>query len=211
MDDALPWVLSAFGLGFAYAALPGTVNAEALRRGLAGGFRRSLFVHAGGMIGAAFWAVFALTGASLVAEYDFVTIALGVVGVAFLVRLTIVAVRGALPQPPQVNPDPRPGADLSVGLFVGVMNPAGIPFWTGLASGVVSDSGGELSGSRSVLFVAGVMIGSFAWAVILSSLIAWGRRYLNAVFFRVVNALCAVAFGYFAVRMIETTIRAIGD
>jgi threonine/homoserine/homoserine lactone efflux protein len=206
-----PWIVSAFGLGFAYAALPGTVNAEALRRGLAGGFQRSLLVHCGGLIGAAFWAIFALTGATLVSEYDVISVTLGVVGVAFLIRLTIVAVRGALPHPPQVNPDPRPGADLSVGMLVGVMNPAGIPFWTGLASGVVAENGGELSRAEAALFVASVMLGSVLWALILSSLVAWGRRFLNAAFFRVVNALCALAFGYFAVRMIESTIRAIAD
>ena len=73
MIGSLPWVASAVGLGFAYAALPGAVNAEAPRRGVLGGFTRSLLVHTGALIGAAFWAVIALTGTALLARYDGIT------------------------------------------------------------------------------------------------------------------------------------------
>jgi chemosensory pili system protein ChpE len=48
MGDGTGLVVSAVGLGFAYAALPGAVNAEALRRGMAGGYRSAFQVHAGG-------------------------------------------------------------------------------------------------------------------------------------------------------------------
>lgn len=203
MGESLGWIASAVGLGFAYAALPGAVNAEALRRGVAGGFRRSLLVHGGAMLGAGCWAIVALTGASFLARYDGITIALGFIGAAFLVRLTMIAIRGAVQSDLPRGLPPRSGADFTVGIVVGIANPAGLPFWTGLASDVIlRDDNSALPIDRAALFVAGVLLGSLVWGISLSGLIAWGRQYLKAGFFRAINALCAVAFGYFAVRML---------
>jgi chemosensory pili system protein ChpE len=205
MGDGTGLVVTSVGLGFAYAALPGAVNAEALRRGLAGGFWRAFQVHAGALLGAGFWAVLALTGTSLLARYDAITITLGLVGAAVLLRLAAVAVRGALTADLPTADAPRSGADLSTGVIVGIANPAGFPFWTGLASDIVLRGGGSLDPNRGALFLGGVLLGSLAWGLLLSALIAWGRRYLRAGFFRAVNGLCAVAFGYFALRMLWST------
>src|SRR5215211_1189405 len=206
MGDGTGLVVTSVGLGFAYAALPGAVNAEALRRGLSGGFWRAFQVHAGALLGAGFWAVLALTGTSLIARYDAITITLGLVGAAVLLRLAAVAVRGARTADPPTADAPRSGADLSTGVIVGIANPAGFPFWTGLASDIVLRGGGSLDPNRGALFVGGVLIGSLAWGLLLSALIAWGRQYLRAGFFRAVNGLCAVAFGYFALRMLWSTV-----
>lgn len=210
MGESTGLVVSAVGLGFAYAALPGAVNAEALRRGLAGGFRRAILVHGGALLGAGFWAVLALTGTSLIARYEGITIALGLVGAAVLLRLTIVAIHGALgDELPRVDA-PRSGSDFSTGVIVGVANPAGFPFWTGLASDVVlRGEDRSLDPGRGALFVAGVLLGSLAWGLLLSALLSWGRRYVSAGFFRVVDALCAIAFGYFALRMLWTAFDAL--
>ncbi len=203
MANSLPWVASAVGLGFAYAALPGAVNAEALRRGVAGGFQRSMLVHSGALIGAAFWAIFALTGTSFLARYDSITTILALIGAIFLIRLTMIAIRAALPGAPPADATPRSGADFTVGIVVGIANPAGIPFWTGLASDVVNSGEGEaLAGGRAILFVGGVLLGSFAWGLTLSTLISHGRQFLNEGFFRVINGVCAFAFGYFAIRLL---------
>jgi threonine/homoserine/homoserine lactone efflux protein len=210
MGDSAGWVLSAVALGFAYAALPGAVNAEALRRGVAGGFSCSFLVHVGGMIGAAIWAIVALTGTSLIERFEAITIALGFIGAVFLLRLAMIALIGARTAQPPPPVDPKSGADLTAGLVVGVANPAGLPFWTGLASDVVlQGSSDSLDPGRGAVFVAGVSIGSLLWGLTLSSLIAWGRRYLSPQFFRIVNGICAVAFGYFGFRLLWTSLTAL--
>lgn len=211
MGEQVGWALSAAGLGLVYAALPGAVNAEALRRGVAGGFRRYLLVHAGAIFGAGFWAVVALTGTSMLARYDGVTIALGLLGGLVLLLLTVTAVRGFLSGGLPATVEPRSGVDIRVGLMLGVANPAGLPFWTGLASDVALTGDGAMETDRAVVFVAGVLLGSLIWGIAISGLIAWGRRFLTAGFFRAVNAICAVAFGYFAVRMLWTAITELLD
>lgn len=210
MGESTGLIVSAVGLGFAYAALPGAVNAEALRRGVTGGFRRAILLHGGAVLGAGFWAALALTGTSLIARYEAITIVLGLVGAAVLFRLAAIAVHGALSSELPLSDAPRSGADLTTGIVVGIANPAGFPFWTGLASDVVLRSDeSALDPGRGAVFVTGVLFGSIAWGLVLSALLAWGRRYLRAGFFRAVNGLCAAAFGYFAVRMLWSTIDAL--
>jgi len=207
LANSVPLVAAAVGLGFAYGALPGAVNAEVLRRGVAGGFTRAILVHGGALIGAAFWAVVALTGTSFLARYNGISTGLALIGALFLTRLTYLAIRSALPGAPPVDAIPRSGDDFSVGVILGVANPAGIPFWTGLASDVVKSGNGEsLLLGQAILFVMGVLFGSFAWGLTISILIARGRRFLNAGFFQIVNGVCAIAFGYFAIRLLASVL-----
>ncbi|MBA2678044.1 MAG: LysE family transporter [Ktedonobacteraceae bacterium] len=65
----LTLIITAIGLGIAYAAAPGAVNTEAIRRGAAHGARATLLVEAGSLIGDSLWAVLALTGVTLFAQY----------------------------------------------------------------------------------------------------------------------------------------------
>jgi len=79
--------LSAVGLGIAYNAAPGAVNTEALRRGLARGFRPALLVQLGALIGDTTWAAFALTGTAFLVRNRSLRLVLGIAGACFLLRL----------------------------------------------------------------------------------------------------------------------------
>lgn len=88
-------LVTAIGLGIAYASAPGAVNTEALRRGLGRGFRPALLVQTGALIGDLLWAALALTGVSLLFQYRPVQIVLGIAGAFFLLRLAWSALQGA--------------------------------------------------------------------------------------------------------------------
>ncbi len=49
-------------LGIAYAAAPGVVNTECLRRGFSSGFRSAFGVQLGALLGDGIWAVIAFSG-----------------------------------------------------------------------------------------------------------------------------------------------------
>ena len=135
---------------------------------------------------------------------------LGLVGAGFLLKLmwsAILAFRSAMvPSGPSVqNRD-----DLRAGIVVSIANPAGLPFWTGLAGGaIVTGGSGHADGTRAILFLSGVLAGSLIWGCSLSALVGWGRRLLSPRLFQAINALCATAFGYFAVTMLASTVRII--
>ncbi|HEX5498375.1 MAG TPA: LysE family transporter, partial [Thermomicrobiales bacterium] len=96
MTELSPLLVSAVGLGAAYAAVPGAVNAEALRRGMTGGFRPALLVQVGSLVGDALWAVVGLTGAAALASIDALAVALALIGAGFLFALARSALAAAL-------------------------------------------------------------------------------------------------------------------
>lgn len=84
-------IATAIGLGLAYAAAPGAVNTEALRRGVTRGARPVLLIESGSLIGDSLWAILALTGVTLLTRYLAVQIVLGITGGFFLLRLAWLA------------------------------------------------------------------------------------------------------------------------
>src|SRR5215469_16908712 len=80
-------IVTAVGLGIAYAAAPGAVNTEALRRGVSWGARSTLLVETGSLIGDSLWAVLALTGVTLLTHFLALQVVLGIAGGCFLLRL----------------------------------------------------------------------------------------------------------------------------
>jgi threonine/homoserine/homoserine lactone efflux protein len=209
MTSSIPLLLSGIALGFGYAALPGVVNAEVLRRGLAGGFRPAFVVHAGAVFGAGFWAIVALSGASWLQRYAWAAIALGVIGCCFLAWLAWTALRDARTggQVRIVTVSSRNG--FTTGLVAGIANPAGLPFWTGVAGGVMTGNGDETA--RAAILVAGVLAGSLLWGVLVASVIGRGRQALNAQLLRWIYLACAAALGFFALRLAWQTLRLVAD
>lgn len=202
---ANPTVLAATALGFgvAYAAAPGVVNTEAIRRGAAHGARSAFFVEAGSVIGDSLWALVALTGVALLARQVAVQAALGFVGGCFLLRVAWIALHDAwLNRQPEAKATMRTRGDFATGVFFGLANPFGIAFWSGLGGGAAALGA---TGFGFMLFFAGFFAGAVLWAVGVWLLITIGRRWVRPEMFRVINAVCGLAIGYFGVRLLWNT------
>lgn len=202
MDDAAIFLATAVGLGAAYAAVPGAVNTEAVRRGLTGGFRPAFLIQLGSLVGDAAWAAVGLTGAVALASSDAATIALGLVGAAFLFALARTAFAEAIVNQPRPSAIGVRGRHFRVGLVFGLANPAGIAFWAGIGGGFVATAEGGGAPQHIALFLAAFLIGATLWGVGMAALIGWSRRFAGARVFRWVNALCGAALAYFGVRVL---------
>jgi threonine/homoserine/homoserine lactone efflux protein len=198
-------VLPALALGLAYAATPGVVNAECVRRGVARGFRPALLVQLGSLIGDGVWAALALTGVAAWGRSASLSIGLGFVGALFLCRLAFTALRSAWTGPTAAR-RPESGADFRTGALFGLANPAGIAFWAGIGGGLATTTS-DPGGAAFALFLVAFMGGALVWSLGLSALVAWGRRFVRPVVFRVVDACCGLALGYLGVRLFWTTLR----
>jgi chemosensory pili system protein ChpE len=195
-------LLTALGLGVAYAATPGVVNTECLRRGISGGFRPALAVQCGALLGDAAWALAALTGVAALAGGIAVRIGLGLVGGLFLLRLAFRALRGALA--PQAEAGAVAGGALRVGLVFGLANPAGIAFWAGVGGGALA--AGAPAGDY-VRFLTAFLCGALAWSVTLSLLASGGRRFASPALFRTVDVIAGAVLGIFGLRLLWTAWR----
>lgn len=204
-----PTLAAAVILGVAYAALPGVVNTEAFRRGIRSGFGGAAAIQIGALLGDAAWAIVALTGAALLLQNDLIALALGLVGAGFLFHLARTALVSAVQGPAKEAGAVRTGSGLLTGIIFSLANPAGLAFWTGIGGGMVSLSSGY-SLDRAALFLLGFTAGALVWGVGMAALVAWGRRFATPRVFRVIDALCGVALGYFGLRLLWTTFQRYG-
>ena len=95
MRELIPLLVTGLTLGLAYSAVPGAVNTEALRRGVAGGFRPAALVQTGALVGDLFWAVIGITGAIVLIQHDAIATLLGLIGAGLLFTLARSALRSA--------------------------------------------------------------------------------------------------------------------
>ncbi|MGH2502481.1 MAG: LysE family translocator [Ktedonobacterales bacterium] len=200
MTSLLQLTLTGVALGLAYAAAPGVVNTEAIRRGSARGFLAGFAVETGSLFGDMLWAALALAGVSLTARFWPVQVTLALVGGLFLLRMAWLAAHDALRR------REAPGAisargDFATGIVFGLANPVGLAFWSGLGGGIVA-SGASTQGF--VGFFGGFFLGALLWGAGYSSLVGWGRRWARPLVFQLIDAACALTLGYFGVSLLWT-------
>ncbi|HTK09248.1 MAG TPA: LysE family transporter [Ktedonobacteraceae bacterium] len=196
-------ILTAIGLGIAYAAAPGAVNTEAIRRGATHGSRSTFLVETGSLLGDSLWALLALTGVTFFAQFLPAQILLGIVGGFFLLRLAWVALWEAFSRSTSsATTSPVARGDFATGIVFGLANPVGLAFWSGVGSSVVASG---VTGIQFLFFFAGFFAGAVIWCVLISIAMHWGRRWIRPVMFRWINVLCGLALGFFGVRVLWTT------
>jgi threonine/homoserine/homoserine lactone efflux protein len=198
-------------MGIAFAAPPGAVTAETIRRGVRGGFAIAFGVQLGSLIGDATYAILALGGLAALAENYTMQIALGAFGAMFLMYLAWSSFQSArLVDLPVVAAHPgsqgrwsrdfdsthQQDAFLS-GLTLSLTNPWAIAFWLSLGGGLASLGLTGASGLQNAMFFSSFMLGSALWALILSIIIARVRGWIRPVVFRAISILCGLALGAF--------------
>lgn len=205
MENAL---LVAFGLGLSYAAAPGAVNAETIRRGVGRGFGAAFAVQAGSITGDVGWAVLALAGLAVLLQDTAIRAGLGLVGGVLLLWFAVSAIRGAMSRTGEPELDAAETARLSArggfttGVVLSVANPMGPIFWIGVGGGLAA--GGAVGGSLAdgVAFIAAFAVGALAWSIGVSAVLGFARRWVTPGLFRAVDLLCGLAFGYFGMRVL---------
>jgi threonine/homoserine/homoserine lactone efflux protein len=200
------FMVTAVGLGITYAATPGAVNTEAIRRGVTRGARSALLVQCGSLFGDSLWALLALTGVAIFAHHLAIQIVLGIAGGCFLLRMAWLALHEAIIGRQAIEgASPMKRGDLGTGIVFGVANPVSLAFWSGLGSGVAASG---IGGIRFVLFFFGFFVGAGLWCIIFAAAIRWGRRWLRPAVFRWIDALCALILGYLGIRVLWLTLQA---
>jgi chemosensory pili system protein ChpE len=193
--------ISAFLIGIAFCAPPGAITAEAIRRGVRGGFRPALFVEFGSLIGDATWAIIALVGLAMLVQLPFARLGLGLIGAALLLYLAWGALKEAIQGGAPKPRDAGGRGDFLTGAFMSLGNPWNIVYWAGAGSPLTT----LLTAPRFntyVIFFIGFMLAAVVWCFFMASLIAWGRRFITPLFFRLVNLLCGLFLGYFGLQLL---------
>ncbi len=209
--------VAAFGIGLAFCAPPGAVTAEAVRRGIARGFRAALLLELGSLIGDATWATIALGGAAALVQNQPARLTLGGVGVALLAYLAFRALRdawsGALPDLEDSarlvaarasGPATRCG-DFAAGAALSLTNPLSIAYWLGIGAGSVASLVPQSRPVDVAVFFGGFLVACTLWCFLVAAVVGApgpGRSLVRPTTFRVVNLVCGMALAYFALLLL---------
>ena len=195
--------VSAFGFGLAFFATPGAITAQLLRRGLERGFFSALLLQLGALLGVTLWTVLAFVGAIMFAQNRPVHIVLGTMGALVLLWLTWQALSAAYRGQVEKATSAHAHGDFALGAAISLANPLPVAFWLGIGSTVMV-SGGKASPDpyTLVVFLAGFLCSALLWCFFMAGLLAWGRRFVTPLFLRLVNLICGLALGCFALKLL---------
>lgn len=194
--------ISSFILAIAFCAPPGVITAETVRRGTARGFVPALFVQFGSLVGDTTWAIIALTGLAFLVQNNIARIILSLIGIVLMLKLAWDAIQDARHKKElDTGAISSTRGDFANGAVLSLGNPMNIVFWTGLGTTVFASISGKPQPMDFAIFFAGFLSGAVLWCFVMAGLVAWGRRFMTAGFFRGVNLVCAGALVFFALQL----------
>jgi threonine/homoserine/homoserine lactone efflux protein len=193
-------IASGLIMGIVYAATPGPLNVETIRRGMNGGFLDSLAIQTGSAVGRILYALLALFGAGILLEGATLQLALGVFGVTVLLYMGIKTIREGHGQNIQssqaIGPADSAPRAFWAGALLSLANPLAVVFWLSIGGRVVYDPG--LDG---VSFLSGFFIGCILTSISVALLASFWRSRLSARTVLAISWVCGLALIGFGVKL----------
>jgi chemosensory pili system protein ChpE len=202
--------VTAFMLEIVYCAIPGAVTAEALRRGIGGGYRPALWVQLGSLIGDLVWAIIALVGLAVLFESVPIRLGLGLIGCLFMLYLAVKALadarKGGMPEGVQ-GPD---RSDFMTGAVLSTSNPFQLAFWLGIGATTIAAIAPHPTMEHYLAFMVGFIIAGLLWCPFFAYVVSVGRRYVNERTFQAIQVICGIFLVYVGLNLLWATLDSIG-
>lgn len=197
--QALGMLAYGMGVGIVLAAPIGPINVEIIRRGLVSGAKTGWLVGVGALTADTIFATLIVSGLTNFADSPRLRLPLFVAGALMLgyigylslqrARATTVGLEGAARSTSR---------SFGTGFLMAALNPMGIVYWLSVGSALVAEAVAKVGRWGSPLLVGGVFLGIFCWVSFLSTLVFYGRRFVNERVMRWVTAISGVALVGFA-------------
>jgi len=200
-------MIELIGKGIAFAAPVGPVTAEAIRRGLQGGFSPAFRVKLGAAVGDAIL---------LIVVYYFVTAisnetirsVISLVGACVIIYMGVKNIIKGITVKPDISSSVSFDNGLKLGLGLALTNPFAVAFWFGVFSNLSSTD----ALSQDPLFSGFLILtGILLWDVILCLLLEIGKRYVNVLFIQLVTVSAGIVLCYFGIYYIHMALITIMD
>ena len=199
--------LSAFAIAIAFAAQPGVIGFEALRRGLSHGWAAALRVELGSLLGDGVWAIIALLGASVFFQNRLVTLALGLFGCALLLRFAWDAWVASRAEVALAGAGDGHSNHWVAGAMLSLSNPQNITLWLGMSGTIIGLGFLDPRPIHLLVFFTGFMTAQVCWCFFFATVVEIGRRrLLNQRLFRCINLACAVFLAYMGLKLLLQTV-----
>ena len=187
---------SAFAMAIAFAMQPGVIGFEAMRRGIAHGWRAALHVELGSLVGDGVWAVIALAGASILFRNPIVTLLLGLFGCGLLLRFAWDAWQASHSDIKIAAVGDRRSNHFVAGAMLSLSNPQNITAWLGMSGTIIGLGFLNPQPIHLLVFFAGFMTAQVCWCFFFATVVEYGRRLITQRTYRWINRICAAALAY---------------
>ncbi|MYD10916.1 MAG: hypothetical protein F4X02_12855 [Chloroflexi bacterium] len=199
--------VSAFAMSIAFAAQPGVIGFESLRRGLSDGWAAALRVELGSLLGDGVWAIIALLGASALFQNRVLTLVLGLFGCALLLRFAWDAWAASRAEIALSTAGDGRANHLVAGAMLSLSNPQNITFWLGMSGTIIGLGFLDPQPIHLFVFFTGFMTAQVCWCFFFATVVEIGRRrLLNQRLFRCVNLACALFLAFMGIKLLLQTV-----
>jgi chemosensory pili system protein ChpE len=198
-------MIELIGKGIAFAAPVGPVTAEAIRRGLQGGFSPAFRIKLGAAIGDA---ILLIVVYYFIMEINNESIKSGIslVSACVIMYMGIKNIIKGITIKPDLNTAISFDNGMKLGLGLALTNPFAIAFWIGVFSNTTtSESIHQSPITGGLLILTGILL----WDVLLCLLLEVGKRYVNTLFIQIVTIvagliLCKFGLSYIHAALVTT-------
>lgn len=209
--------VSGFLLSLSLCLEIGIVNIALINTALSSGMRAAMQLGLGSCVGDLFYAVLSLLGIGLLLQFDWLRWSIAWGGLIILLYLAWDAARAVMrdrsgaaaaadtstmPAPAPIEPRRL----FARGVVLSLASPTSIIWFTAVGGSVIAQHNPHSSAGLLALF-SGFFAGGFSWCLFITGLSAHGGRALGDRFRRLCNAVSAVLFAYFALRIVLGLLR----
>ncbi len=187
-------------LGVTFAAPVGPVTAEAIRRGLLGGFAPAFKVKMGAAIGDTIFIV--VTYFCIAALLRYVTFChlLALFGSALLLYVGYKNIRKSFVKKTDAYAiEENMSNGMWIGLAIALTSPFALAWWLSVFSAVLTEGGGvtTFDGFKENLYI---VVGIVAWDIVFCTLLAGGKRLVNDSMIKIITGLAGLSLCVFGVK-----------
>jgi threonine/homoserine/homoserine lactone efflux protein len=179
--------LTALGLAFSGAIMPGPVLTYTIRQSLVSGPKAGFLIMIGHAILEAALIALIFLGFDVILESQGAQIAIGMVGGLLLIYLGVDMIRGAIRNKVHIQMDGKGGGSRSMilsGFLISASNPYFLLWWAIIGLGFLLGAYRSFGVAGVAVFYAGHILADFLWYGSISTVIGKTRRFINERVYR---------------------------
>ncbi len=196
-------ILEKIWLGLSLSAPFGPLSAEAMRRGLNGGFSPAFQTRFGGAIGNTTCLVLAYFFLSFLMQNQVVGSITGLCCSFLLILLGYKTIKASKKNDGEIKQTKLAmmfSNCLLVGFILSIANPFGIVWWLGVFAPTMLDSSTYVAGGQSFGINLFIIVGVLIWVLTFSFLVAYAHKILNKRVIYWVNVLAGFVLASYGVK-----------
>ena len=192
--------ISALGVGFSGAIMPGSLLTYTIRKSLTHGPVAGLIITAGHAILELFLIIMIFLGFDAVLQSDTAQFMISILGGALLIYMGIDMLVGSIKNSVKVRldgSDTRSGSMFLSGIIISASNPYFLLWWAVIGLGFLLQSYSAYGLAGVIIYYVGHICADFIWYLFISTIVGTTRRFLREKPYRVIISILGCLLVYF--------------